>query len=79
MRNVQNILRRNRRILLELNPDDEATVHRDQLIARGYNFEFHTNSQITPDGRVYYFCFELGYLALENDYFQLIKREEPYY
>ena len=78
MRNVQNILRRNRRILSELNPDGQATVHRNQLIARGYNFEFHTNSQTTLDGKETYYCFEHGYHLLENDYFQLVRREEPY-
>jgi len=78
MRNVQNILRRNRRILSELNQEEETTVHRNQLTARGYNFEFHTNSQTTTDGKQYYYCFEHGYLALENDYYKLVKREDPY-
>lgn len=79
MRNVQNILRRNRRILSELNTGEETTVSRDLLISRGYNFEFHTNTQTTPDGRSYFFCFEHGYLVLENNDYKLVKRNEPLY
>jgi hypothetical protein len=73
IRNVQNILRRNRRILSELVP---GKVHRDELIARGFNFIFHTHSYREKDGKTYYFCFDQGYCACEKDYYLLITGDE---
>ncbi len=75
MRNIQNTLRRNRRILAELNPDENKKVHQDLLIAKGYNFEFHTNTLKTKEGDVYYFCYDQGYSPLEDQYFSLVKRK----
>ncbi len=78
IRNVQNVLRRNRRILTELNPEGNAKIHRDKLIAKGYNFDFFTNNYTTKTGRIYYFCFEQGYFPGENGYLELVKREEDF-
>ena len=76
MKNVHNILRRNRRILAELNPESRTKVHKDDLIAKGYNFTFHTNTYTTKTGQTYYFCYELGYLSLNDDYFELVLKED---
>ncbi len=75
MRNVQNILRRNRRILAELNPGEKINVHRDLLIAKGYNFEFHTNTLNTKEGDTYFFCYDQGYSPLKDNNFSLMKRK----
>ena len=72
IRNVQNILRRNRRILAELNPGKPVKLHRDELIARGFNFTFHTHSFTVRDGTTHYFCFDQGYYACGKDYFTLV-------
>lgn len=76
VRNVVNALKRNRRILSELNPDGKAKVHRDKLVERGYNFMYHTNTYRTRVGNVYVFCFEHGYLELDNNWFALVRRDE---
>lgn len=76
IRNVQNMLRKNRRILAELNPDGQAIVHRDQLQAKGYNFTFHTNTYVSNSGETYYFCYEQGFLPIEDNYFKLVLTEE---
>ena len=72
IRNVQNILRRNRRILAELNPGKSVKLHRDELISRGFNFTFHTHSFIAQDGTTHYFCFDQGYYECGKDYYNLI-------
>jgi predicted nucleic acid-binding Zn ribbon protein len=81
MRNVQNILRRNRRILAELNPEGQRKVHQDLLIAKGFNFEFHTNTIQTNEGETYYFCYDQGLSLVEDHYYSLLKKkpdhEEP--
>ena len=76
MKNVHNILRRNRRIIAELNPESRTKVHKDDLIAKGYNFTFHTNTYTTKTGQTYYFCYEHGYLSLNDDYFELVLKED---
>ena len=75
MRNVQNILRRNRRILADLNTDEKIEVHQDLLTAKGYNFEFYTNTLKTKEGDIYYFCYDQGYSPLKDHHFSLIKRK----
>jgi len=72
IRNVQNILRRNRRILAELNPDQTRSVHRDELISRGFNFTFHTHTFTGKEGRTFYFCFDQGYCDEGNEYYLLV-------
>ncbi len=76
MRNVNHLLRKNRRILQELNPDEKAKVHRDKLVEKGFNFNYFTNQSTTRTGSTYYFVYEQGYLALENNFYLLVVRKE---
>lgn len=47
VRNVNNILRKNRRILEGLLPGDKITLPRQKLVDKGFNFTYFTNLQIT--------------------------------
>jgi len=76
MRHVNSILKRNRRILEELNPDGKTRLSRKKLLAKGFNFEYFTNIYKTQTGKSYYFCYESGYLQLENEDVLLVRREE---
>ena len=76
MRQVNSILKRNRRILEELNPDGKTRLSRKKLLAKGFNFEYFTNIYTTQTGKSYYFCYESGYLHLENEDVLLVRREE---
>ena len=76
IRQVNGILRKNRRILMELNPDGKVTIHKSKLVARGFNFNYFTNTYRTRSGTIYYFCYEQGYLPIENDFFALVERTE---
>ena len=76
VRNVNNILRRNRRVIEELAPDDKAKVHKNKMLEKGFDFNYITNTYKTQKGVVYYFCYEYGYLPLENDFYFLVKRKE---
>ncbi len=75
VRNINNILRKNRRILAELNPKGKSKVHRDQLLERGFKFSYFTNQYHTKSGNEYHFCYDQGYLALEDDYYALVVRQ----
>jgi len=76
VRNINNTLRKNRRILAQLNPTGKTKVHRDKLMANGFNFNYHTNTYVTKAGKTYYFCYDQGYLELENGILALVIRLE---
>lgn len=76
VRNVNNILRKNRRVLLKLNPNGKAKVHKSKLINEGFNFNFHTNTYTTKNGKTYYFCYDQGYLPIEDNYYALVVKQE---
>ena len=73
---INRILKKNRDILRAKNPEGKAKVKRDALVRKGFDFNFHTHTYATQKGQVYFFCYEYGYLPLENDELLLVKREE---
>lgn len=75
MRNVNNKLRKNYRILSTLNVDGKSKTTRAKLLSKGFDFEFFTNILNTKTGNTYHFLYDQGYLALDNDYFMLVKKE----
>lgn len=76
MRNVNSILRKNRRILAECNPDGKARINREKLLIMGFNFNYFTNIYKTNSGKTYYFCYDQGYIELEEDVIGLVVRQE---
>jgi|SRR5690606_30906234 len=74
VRNINNRLRKNYRILKELNPAEKTKTSRSKLVAKGFSFEYFTSIYTTKSGTVYYFVYDQGYLPLEGDYFALVKR-----
>lgn len=76
VRNINNILRKNRRILQSLNPEGTTKVGKDELLTNGFNFNYHTNTYTTKSGKTYFFCYEFGYLPLEGDMFAIVVRQE---
>jgi predicted nucleic acid-binding Zn ribbon protein len=75
MRNVNNKLRKNYRILSELNTDGKSKTTKAKLLSKGFEFEFFTNILNTNTGNTYYFVYNQGYRFLENDYYMLVKKE----
>ncbi|OXG05536.1 hypothetical protein BC749_101392 [Flavobacterium araucananum] len=75
MRNVNNKLRKNYRILSELNIDGKSKATREKMINKGFDFDFFTNILQTKTGNTYYFLYDQGYRSLDNDYFMLVKKE----
>jgi len=73
---INRLLRKNRRILKELNPNGKAKVKRSELEKKGFNFKHFTHVYKTKDKRIYYFCYEYGYLPLDNGYFALVVNKD---
>ncbi len=77
VRNVINILRKNRRILEELIPEKEELVKtsQDKLIQKGFQTQYHTHTYTNKKGDTYNFCFEYGYLMLEGNSVLVVRRK----
>ncbi|MCM5661999.1 hypothetical protein [Galbibacter mesophilus] len=75
IRNINNRLRKNYRILEKLNPNDKTKTTKTRLMDLGFDFEYITNTYTTKKGTTYYFLYDLGYLPLDNDFYMLVRRE----
>lgn len=76
VRNVNNILRKNRRILAGLNPKGKVKIAITKLRDAGFQFGYFTNVQETHEGPGCRYCYDQGYLPLEDDLYLLVVKEE---
>ena len=75
IRNVNNRLRKNHKLLSDLNVYGKTKVTRTKLLDGNFDFSFFTSVYTTKTGNTYYYIYDQGYLPLENDYYLLIKKE----
>jgi hypothetical protein len=78
MRRINHALRRNRAILHSkiAEGNKEAKVPKEVLVAEGFNFKYHTHSVGIPEGKLVYFCYDMGYLPVEEDRYLLVREKE---
>lgn len=76
MRNINNMLRKNRRILASFNPNGKAKVKKVQLLDQGFKFGYFTNIYETKGGRIYYFCYDQGYIEIAEGMYAIVTRKE---
>lgn len=78
IRNVNNALGRNRRILESLLRAGESTAKTDheKLIEKGFQFKYHTHQYKTKKGNSYFYCYEYGYLPLEKNRYLIVRKKE---
>ncbi|MCK9448603.1 MAG: hypothetical protein M0Q41_06450 [Bacteroidales bacterium] len=70
--NINNQLKKNRAILLRLNPDGIITIKKSTLDKAGFNFNFFTSTYTTREGRTYRYVYDQGYLLLDKDMVMLV-------
>ena len=75
MRNINNKLRKNYRILSELNTKKKTKTTRAKLLDKGFDFEFYTNQLQTKNGKTFHFVYNQGYLCSDKQQFILVKRD----
>ena len=75
MRNINNKLRKNYRILTELNPEGKTKTTKNKLISRGFDFDLITSVYTTKTGNTYYFVYDQGYMTVEIEGYELVKKE----
>ncbi|MCS4304739.1 MULTISPECIES: hypothetical protein [Chryseobacterium] len=75
MRNINNKLRKNYRILTEVNIDGKTKVARSKLESLGFDFDYFTNLKIYKNGSEYKFIYDYGYKILEEDFVLIVKNQ----
>ena len=78
VRNINNALGKNRRILESFFNEEEeiAKTNKDKLLEKGFQFKYMTHTYTNKKGNVYFFCYDMGYMPLDNDWYLLVKRKE---
>lgn len=75
MRNVNNKLRKNYRILSEINTEGKTKTTKQKLLSNGFDFEYFTQLITYKNGSEYRFVYEQGYKFLEDDWILLVKKD----
>ncbi len=75
IRNTNNRLRKNYKILCELNSTGKTKVTRRKLFDKGFDFKFITSRYVTKKNSVYFYVYDQGYLELDNELFLLVKQD----
>jgi predicted nucleic acid-binding Zn ribbon protein len=78
VRNINNALGKNRRILenLFIAGEEMAKTTREKLLQKGFRFKYITHTYTNKKGNTYFFCYDIGYLPLESDWYLLVKQKE---
>lgn len=77
MRNVNNKLRKNHRILVGLNSkeDFKTKIPKSKLVSAGFDFQYFTQLITYKNGNSYQFIYDQGYRFLDDDWILLVKKE----
>ena len=76
VRNINNRLRKNYRILEKFNPDEKTKVSKLKLEDAGFDFNLFTSIYTTKAGANYYFVYDQGYLSInDGEYYAVVKRK----
>lgn len=73
IRNFNNRLRRNRKILERIVEKGKSICSANQLRYMGFDFSIHTSIYINEVGETCYYCYDRGYVSMGNDQYQLLK------
>jgi len=78
VRNINNALGKNRRILENLlgTGEEIAKTTRNKLLQKGFQFQYITHTYTNKKGNTYFFCYDIGYLPLESDWYLLVKQKQ---
>jgi hypothetical protein len=76
VRNVNRALSKNRRILKYLKKGGRTRVQKQSMTEKGFNFSYYTTMlEVGPRER-YYFCYDIGYLMIDDTELMLVSRDQ---
>ena len=78
VKNINNTLLKNSKILENILPETEELIKipQQKLLDKGFVFKYHTHTYKNKKEQVYFFCYDYGYLPLENNWLLVVKRKE---
>lgn len=77
MRNINNALNKNRRILdALLGTEEMQKTTKERMLQKGFQFKYITHLYNNKKGNTYFFCYDIGYLPLDNDWYLIVKRKD---
>lgn len=77
IRNINNLLRKNRRLLEEAMGGEKNNKYpRLRLIEAGFSFRYHTHQYTNKNGHTYNFCYDYGYLEIGTDLVLIVRDKE---
>jgi hypothetical protein len=79
IRNITNALKKNRRILEQIIINTNrptVKISLQQLNQWGFQFKYHTHTYTTKQGKTYFYCYDHGYLPLENNWYLVVKKQQ---
>ncbi|CAA7195921.1 MULTISPECIES: hypothetical protein [Chryseobacterium] len=75
MRNINNKLRKNYRILKEINTEGKTKVARSKLDGLSFDFDYFTSLKVYKNGSEYKFIYDYGYKMLEDDFILIVRNK----
>lgn len=76
-RQINKILKNNRKILFDLyGKNSTRKIQKEKFISSGFNFDYLTNIFKTKTGKIYFFCYDLGYIFHEDNQISIVERKE---
>jgi len=60
---------------MELNPNGKSKAPKSRMLEKGFDFSHLTSIYTTKAGAEYRFCYEYGYLELDNDWYALVVKD----
>ena len=79
---VDNQLKLNRKLLKQYNKEGVTTIRENLILKMGFNPKYFTNYWKNPQGEVYLFCYEYGFLRKfderKNTYRLILVQWQPY-
>jgi hypothetical protein len=78
VRRINGVLMKNRKILEAILPENEETAKatHEKLLQNGFVFKYHTHTYKNKKEQVYFFCYDYGFLPLENNWYLIVRRKE---
>jgi hypothetical protein len=51
-------------------------ISRNELILKGFIFDFHTRTETTSEGNCIYYCYDIGYVPASENSLLIIKNSQ---
>ena len=67
-------IEKNHKILINLNRKGITQVKKELLAEEHFNFNYFTNVYQTKKGVTYFYCYDVGYMKMENERCRLVEK-----